>query len=209
MAGNDQSDSHDVEETPRQAPQPDVARSRRKVAIAGGAVVAAAVAGGGGYLLSRELSALQITVNGAAHPVKSSPDTPLLYVLRDELLLTGPRFGCGLGECGTCTVHLAGEAVRSCQVKIGSVGSKAVVTLEGLGSLAHPHPVQQAFIEAQAAQCGYCMNGWIMTAAAFLAKNSRPTTAEIKSALGSLICRCGTHTRILQAVEKAAGIAAS
>lgn len=146
---------------------------------------------------------LRLSVNGTVHTVSSSPDTPLLYVLRDELQLHGPRFGCGLGQCGACTVHLAGNAVRSCTLPVSGVGDQPVTTLEGLGSPDRLHPVQQAFIEEQAMQCGYCINGWIMTAAAFLAKNPTPRDAEIRTALSGLICRCGTHVRILRAVKRA------
>ena len=149
---------------------------------------------------------LRLTVNGAVHTVRSSPDTPLLYVLRDELLLHGPRFGCGLGQCGACTVHLGGNAVRSCTIPVSAIGDQPVTTLEGLGSPDRLHPVQQAFIEEQAMQCGYCINGWIMTAAAFLAKTPDPRDAEIRAALSGLICRCGTHMRILRAVKRAAAL---
>ncbi len=149
-------------------------------------------------------TSLRLTVNGTVHNVRASPDTPLLYVLRDELQLRGPRFGCGLGQCGACTVHLGGNAVRSCITPVSAVGAQPVTTLEGLGSSDRLHPVQQAFIEEQAMQCGYCINGWIMTAAAFLAKNPNPRDAEIRTALSGLICRCGTHMRILRAVKRAA-----
>ncbi len=151
-------------------------------------------------------TAIRLTVNGTAHTVHATPETPLLYVLRDELHLQGPRFGCGLGQCGACTVHLGGTAVRSCQIPVTAVGDRPIVTLEGLGSADHLHPVQQAFIEAQAMQCGYCINGWIMTAAAFLARNPNPHEGEIRQALSGLICRCGAHVRILQAVKRAAAL---
>jgi nicotinate dehydrogenase subunit A len=147
---------------------------------------------------------LRLTVNGTVHTIRSSADTPLLYVLRDELQLQGPRFGCGLGQCGACTVHLGGNAVRSCTIPVSAVGAQPVTTLEGLGSPDRLHPVQQAFIDEQAMQCGYCINGWIMTAAAFLAKTPRPRDAEIRTALSGLICRCGAHMRILRAVARAA-----
>ncbi len=147
---------------------------------------------------------LRLSVNGAMRTVQASPDTPLLYVLRDELGLRGPRFGCGLGQCGACTVHLDGVAVRSCVLPVAAVGDRPVTTLEGLGSLDRLHPVQQAFIAEQATQCGYCVNGWIMTTAAFLVKTPDPTDAEIRSALSGLICRCGAHMRILRAVRRAA-----
>ena len=143
-------------------------------------------------------------MNGAARTVRSSPDTPLLYVLRDELQLQGPRFGCGLGQCGACTVLLGDKAVRSCVTALADVAGRSVTTLEGLGSPDRPHPVQQAFIEEQAMQCGYCINGWIMTAAAFLAKTRNPSDGEIRTALSGLICRCGAHMRILRAVSRAA-----
>ncbi len=148
---------------------------------------------------------MRITVNGRAREVRSSPETPLLYVLRDELCLQGPRFGCGLGQCGACTVHLGGAAVRSCVIPVSAAGDRPITTLEGLGTPERLHPVQEAFIEEQAMQCGYCINGWIMTAAAFLAAHPHPSDGEVRSALGGLICRCGAHTRILRAVKRAAG----
>lgn len=147
------------------------------------------------------MAAIRITVNGTSHEIRSTPDTPLLYVLRDELGLKGPRFGCGLGQCGACTVHLGDTAVRSCLVPV-SAATQPITTLEGLGTPERLHPVQEAFIEEQAVQCGYCINGWIMTASAFLAKHPHPTDGEIRSALSGLICRCGTHTRILRAVKR-------
>src|SRR5262245_62160311 len=143
---------------------------------------------------------LRIQVNGKTHDVKAAPETPLLYVLRNELQLYGPKFGCGLGQCGACTVHLGGAAIRSCITPVSAAASAPVTTLEGLGTPEKPHPVQQAFIEAQAAQCGYCSNGMIMTAAAFLAKNPHPTNDAIRTAMAGNLCRCGTHTRILRAV---------
>jgi nicotinate dehydrogenase subunit A len=154
--------------------------------------------------LAQAAPPLRLTVNGTAHTIRSSPDTPLLYVLRDELQLQGPRFGCGLGQCGACTVHLGGNAVRSCTLPVSAVGAQPVTTLEGLGSPDRLHPVQQAFIEEQAMQCGYCINGWIMTAAAYLDKTPNPKDAEIRTALSGLICRCGAHMRILRAVARAA-----
>ena len=155
---------------------------------------------------SSPLAPIRLTVNGAVRTVRSSPDTPLLYVLRDELLLQGPRFGCGLGQCGACTVHLEGDAVRSCTIPVSAVAGRSITTLEGLGSPDHPHPVQQAFIEEQAMQCGYCINGWMMTAAAFLAKTPNPRDAEVRAALSGLICRCGAHMRIFRAVQRAAAL---
>jgi len=132
------------------------------------------------------------------------PAIPLLYVLRDNLSLHGPRFGCGLGQCGACTVHIDGAAVRSCITPLSAVDAKqSVVTLEGLGSPEKPHPVQKAFIDEQAAQCGYCINGMIMESAAFLAKNKKPSEGDIKNALANNLCRCGTHARIVRAVKRA------
>lgn len=149
---------------------------------------------------------ITLNVNGKTVPVSvDDPDMPLLYALRNDLGLHGPRFGCGLGQCGACTVHIDGEAVRSCITPVASVGTKAVVTLEGLGTKDHPHPVQAAFVEEQAAQCGYCINGMIMQSAAFLAKTRHPTADQIKAELANNLCRCGTHVRILRAVERAAG----
>ena len=149
-------------------------------------------------------STIRIVVNGTAHDVAAAPDTPLLYVLRDDLGLTGPKFGCGLGQCGACTVHIDGAAVRSCRTPVSAAARGPVTTIEGLGTLDKPHPVQQAFIEEQAAQCGYCMNGMIMTAAALIAKTARPTPQQIRSSLNRNLCRCGAHMRILRAVERAA-----
>jgi nicotinate dehydrogenase subunit A len=132
------------------------------------------------------------------------PDMPLLYALRNNLGLRGPRFGCGLEQCGACTVHVDGKAVRSCVMPLSSLKpGQEVVTLEGLGSTDKPHPVQRAFIEEQAAQCGYCINGMIMEAAAFLTVNKRPTETQIKEALAKNLCRCGTHDRIVKAVKRA------
>jgi nicotinate dehydrogenase subunit A len=132
------------------------------------------------------------------------PDMPLLYALRDNLGLHGPRFGCGLGQCGACTVHVDGEATRSCITPLSSLTPQSkIVTLEGLGSVENPHPVQRAFIEEQAAQCGYCINGMIMESTAFLAKTKAPTEAAVKDALANNLCRCGTHKRIVRAVMRA------
>jgi len=147
-----------------------------------------------------------LTVNGQSVSISfDDPDMPLLYVLRGDLHLHGPRFGCGLGQCGACTVHIDGAAVRSCITPIAAVESgQKIVTLEGLGTPTKPHPVQKAFIEEQAAQCGYCINGMIMQAAAFLAKNKRPSEAAIGNALADNLCRCGSHARIVRAVKRAA-----
>ena len=146
----------------------------------------------------------RIKVNGQQHEVSSDSDTPLLYVLRDELRLHGPKFGCGLAQCGACTVHYAGEATRSCVLPVGTV-EEEVTTVEGLGSAAKPHPLQEAFISEQAVQCGYCINGMIMTAAALLKKVPNPTESQIREALDNNLCRCGTHMRIIKAVKRAAG----
>jgi nicotinate dehydrogenase subunit A len=147
---------------------------------------------------------VRITVNGKSHQLDVEPDTPLLYALRDNLGLHGPKFGCGLAQCGSCTVLVDGRSVRSCVVPVSQVKGR-VTTLEGLGTPEKPHPVQQAFIEEQAAQCGYCINGMVMQATAFL--SSRPTSPsdrEIRQALQSNLCRCGTHQRIVAAVKRAA-----
>ena len=150
-----------------------------------------------------------LNVNGRTVTVTVDDlDMPLLYVLRDNLALHGPRFGCGLGQCGACTVHIDGRAVRSCVTSLSQVAEQQkIVTLEGLGSPQRPHPVQKAFIEMQAAQCGYCINGMIMETAALLTVNKKPTDAEIKKALADNLCRCGTHVRIVAAVRRAAGLA--
>jgi nicotinate dehydrogenase subunit A len=148
---------------------------------------------------------LTIKVNGRAHLVQATPDTPLLYVLRNELRLMGPRFGCGLAQCGACTVHLNGEAIRSCITPVQAAAAGKITTLEGLGTADKPHELQKAFIAEQAAQCGYCQNGFLMTGAALLAKNKRPTDAQIRKELASLQCRCGTHLRYIRAVKRAAG----
>jgi nicotinate dehydrogenase subunit A len=146
-----------------------------------------------------------LNVNGKSRQVDVEPDTPLLYVLRDTLELHGPKFGCGLAQCGACTVLLDGRAVRSCTLPVSKVGAAKVVTLEGLGTSQKPSPVQQAFIDEQAAQCGYCVNGMVMQATAFLnARKTSPSEAEIRQALASNLCRCGTHQRIVAAVKRAA-----
>ena len=153
---------------------------------------------------------LRIRVNGSEHEVAAEPDTPLLQVLRNDLALNAPKFGCGLGQCGACTVHVDGAPRRACVTNVGTVVGKSVVTLEGLGTPERPHPLQQAFIDEQAAQCGYCINGMIMRAAALLAEKPRPTRDEITGALASNLCRCGTHMRIVRAIARAAeGSAAS
>jgi nicotinate dehydrogenase subunit A len=148
--------------------------------------------------------AVSLRVNGRTHVLTVDPDTPLLYVLRNDLQLNGPKLGCGRGQCGACTVILAGRAVRSCVTTLNDVREAEIVTLEGLGSRENPHPVQRAFIEEQAAQCGYCMNGMIMQAKAFLDQSAKPTAAEIKAALADNLCRCGSHTQIVRAVQRVA-----
>jgi nicotinate dehydrogenase subunit A len=148
---------------------------------------------------------LALNVNGKAVAIQvDDPDMPLLYALRDDLGLHGPRFGCGLGQCGSCTVHVDGQAVRSCSVPVTSAAGKKVLTLEGLGTPARPHPLQTAFVEEQAVQCGYCINGMIMQAAALLKSNRNPSEDEIRQALAANLCRCGTHLRIVRAVKRAA-----
>jgi nicotinate dehydrogenase subunit A len=148
---------------------------------------------------------MALHVNGQTTQISvDDPNMPLLYALRNDLGLHGPRFGCGLGQCGACTVHIDGNAVRSCITPLSSVGNRDVVTLEGLGTPEKPHPMQQAFIDEQAVQCGYCINGMIMEAAAFLAKTRNPSEQQIREALASNLCRCGTHLRILRAVKRAA-----
>ncbi len=148
---------------------------------------------------------IALSVNGqTARVMVDDPNMPLLYALRNDLGLRGPRFGCGLGQCGACTVHMDGNAVRSCITPLSLVGDHSIVTLEGLGTPEKPHPMQQAFIDEQAVQCGYCINGMIMEAAAFLAKTRKPSDPQIREALASNLCRCGTHLRILRAVKRAA-----
>ena len=151
------------------------------------------------------MAALTLMVDGKARAIEiDDPDMPLLYALREKLELNNPRFGCGLGQCGACTVHIDGAAVRSCTMPVSAVGARKITTLAGLGTPEKPHPVQSAWIEEQVSQCAYCINGWIMTAAALLARNPHPNDAEIKEALGDLICRCGTHNAALRAVKRAA-----
>jgi nicotinate dehydrogenase subunit A len=146
-----------------------------------------------------------LTINGKTTDVDvDDPAMPLLYALRNDLALRGPRFGCGLAQCGACTVHIDGKAIRSCVYPVSSVGKSKVTTLEGLGTSAHPHPLQQAFIDEQAVQCGYCINGMIMQAKALLDSNPHPTAGEIKDGLAANLCRCGTHLRIVRAVQRCA-----
>jgi nicotinate dehydrogenase subunit A len=149
---------------------------------------------------------LHLNVNGQDRSVDSDPDTPLLYVLRDALALGGPKFGCGLGQCGACTVLVDGVATRSCLVPSADAAGKAVVTLEGLGTPERPHPLQAAFIAEQAAQCGYCTNGMVMQAKALLDRVARPSDAEIRQELAGNLCRCGTQPRVIRAIKRAAGL---
>jgi nicotinate dehydrogenase subunit A len=143
-------------------------------------------------------------VNGETHRVQADPDMPLLYALRDDLGLNNPKFGCGLAQCGACTVHVDGEAVRSCSLPMSLANNKKITTLNGLGTPEKPHPVQAAYVEEGVPQCGYCINGWIMTAAALLDKNPHPTDDQIREGLAGLKCRCGTHVSIMRAVKRAA-----
>jgi nicotinate dehydrogenase subunit A len=147
---------------------------------------------------------IKITVNGRVHDVTADDETPLLYVLRNETGCKGVRYGCGLGQCGTCTVIIDGKPIQSCDVPVSAVSGKAITTIEGIGSVEHPHPLQRAFVEEQAAQCGYCATGIIMSAKALLDLNASPSDAEVKQALSKNLCRCGTHQRILRAVKRAA-----
>jgi nicotinate dehydrogenase subunit A len=149
---------------------------------------------------------ITLDVNGRPHQIDADPTTPLLYVLRDELQLNGAKFGCGLGQCGACTVMVDGRAVFSCITPIAALADRKIKTLEGLGSLENPGPVQRAFIEEQAAQCGYCIPGMMMRAQALLEMNPAPTKAEIRRHMNANLCRCGTHMRILKAVERAASL---
>jgi nicotinate dehydrogenase subunit A len=146
----------------------------------------------------------EISVNGGRLRTNAGADTPLLYVLRNDFGLNGPQFGCGLGQCGACTVLIDGRPVRSCSYPVSGVGTSSVTTLEGLGSVTDPHPLQKAFIDEQAAQCGVCSNGMIMTAAALLSNNPDPSEQEIRQALDGNLCRCGSHVRIVRAVRRAA-----
>jgi nicotinate dehydrogenase subunit A len=148
------------------------------------------------------MSRLDLQVNGRSYAVEAEADTPLLYILRNDLQLNGPRFGCGLAQCGACTVIVRDAAVRSCVTPVGTVQGVEVTTLEGLGTMDDPHPIQQCFIDEQAAQCGYCINGMIMTAKAFVDHNPAATDSEIRQALDGNLCRCGTHLRILRAVRR-------
>jgi nicotinate dehydrogenase subunit A len=147
-----------------------------------------------------------LNVNGRSYTVDVELDTPLLYILRNDLELHGPRFGCGLGQCGACTVLLQGQAVRSCVTPVSSVEASEITTLEGLGTPDDPHPIQQAWIDAQAAQCGFCMNGHMMVAKSLLDRNPSPSDVEIRDALQPILCRCGTYYRVIDAVKRAAAL---
>ena len=148
--------------------------------------------------------AINIKVNGAMHSVPAEPDTPLLYVLRNDLGLNSPKFGCGLAQCGACTVLVDGKPVRSCVTPIDTLGQSEITTLESLGTLEHPHALQAAFMTEQAAQCGYCIAGVIMSAKALLDRNPQPSEADVRQGLAGVLCRCGTHNRIVRAVLRAA-----
>ena len=150
---------------------------------------------------------MTLKVNGMTRTVEASPETPLIYILRNDLELNGPKFGCGLGECGACAVLVDGRSVRSCTIATATVEGRDIITLEGLGNAENPHPVQRAFIEKQAAQCGYCLNGMIIATTALLRRNPRPDDMEIRQALARHLCRCGTHVEILAAVRRAAELA--
>src|SRR3954467_14841682 len=152
------------------------------------------------------MARFNLTVNGEARVVDVDPDTPLLYVLRDDLALKGPKFGCGLGQCGSCTAIVNGRAVRSCRTPVSTVNGAEIVTLEGLGTPEKPHPIQKAFVDEQAAQCGFCLNGVILTAKAFLDQNPKADEAQIQQALSGVLCRCFTHTRMLAAIRQYAGL---
>jgi aerobic-type carbon monoxide dehydrogenase small subunit (CoxS/CutS family) len=150
------------------------------------------------------MATFQLTVNGQQHQVDVDPDTPILWVLREHLDLVGTKFGCGIAQCGACTVHLDGTAVRSCVLPVSAVGDQAITTIEGLADGDELHPVQQAWLEHDVPQCGYCQSGQIMSASSLLASNANPTDEEIESAMSGNICRCGTYTRIRKAIKTAA-----
>ena len=149
------------------------------------------------------MARISLKVNGRTRVVDTDSSTPLLYVLRDELGLNGPKFGCGLSQCGCCTVIADGNAVRSCSMAVSNAQNKSITTLEGLGTVARPHRLQKAFTEEQAAQCGYCMNGMVMNAKVLLDKNPHPTEADIRRALDGILCRCGSHLRVIRAIQRA------
>jgi len=148
------------------------------------------------------MSTIKLTVNGDSHTVDVEPTTPLLYVLSDDLQLRGPKFGCGLGQCGACTVLAHGRAIRSCVTQVGEMNGAEITTLEGLGSIDRPHPIQRAFIDEQAAQCGFCLSGVILEAKALVDGNPNPSDADIQQALSGVLCRCFVHTRMLRAIKR-------
>jgi nicotinate dehydrogenase subunit A len=145
---------------------------------------------------------MNLTVNGQTHSVDTDPSTPLLYVLSDDLALRGPKFGCGLGQCGCCTVLIKGRPVRSCITPVSTVAGSEITTLEGLGSIEKPHPIQKAFVDEQAMQCGFCLSGVMLTAKAALDANPKASDAQLRQALATVLCRCGTHTRMLKAIKR-------
>ena len=151
------------------------------------------------------MSQIKLIVNGHPHTLDLDPATPLLYVLSDDLGLRGPKFGCGLAQCGSCTVIVKGSAIRSCITPVGTVAGTEITTLDGLGTLERPHPLQTAFVEEQAAQCGYCLNGVIMSAKALLDRNPKPSDEDIRGALSGVLCRCFTHERMIRAIRRCAG----
>jgi len=148
------------------------------------------------------MSTINLTINGHAHTVDVDPETPLLYVLSDDLHLRGPKFGCGLGQCGACTVLVRGRTLRSCVTQVGAMKGAEITTLEGLGSIDRPHPLQQAFIDEQAAQCGFCLSGVILEAKALVDANPNPSDSDIQQALAGVLCRCFVHTRIMRAIKR-------
>jgi nicotinate dehydrogenase subunit A len=148
------------------------------------------------------MNVLNLRVNGRTHSVNVNPETPLLYVLSDDLELRGPKFGCGLGQCGSCTVIVRSEAIRSCITPVGTVAGSEITTLEGLGTVEKPHPIQKAFIDEQAMQCGFCINGVIMTAKAFVDRNPKATAAQIQQAMSGVLCRCHAHVRIIRSIKR-------
>jgi nicotinate dehydrogenase subunit A len=173
-------------------------RGRRRQAVKAGEPAARRV-----ETMTSVPSLFALKVNGRNVVVEADPKTPLLYILRNDLELNGPKYGCGLGECGTCCILMDGRAVRSCTIPIAAVARREITTLEGLGNEEHPHPVQQAFIEESGAQCGYCLNGMIISSVALLGRNPDPQETDIREALRHNLCRCGTHIEILAAVRKA------
>jgi nicotinate dehydrogenase subunit A len=148
------------------------------------------------------MAVINLNVNGRTRSIDTDPTTPLLYILSDDLGLAGPKFGCGLGQCGTCTVIVKGRAIRSCLTPVSSVSGSEITTLEGLGTVEKPHPIQKAFIDEQAMQCGFCISGIILTAKAFLDQNPKASEEQIRQAMSGVLCRCGAHTRIMRAIKR-------